>query len=374
MYAKTVDVGDTDSKRSTVAVFKTAPERVLDDYKRLMEAAGLRASLDPSVGTIVKNNISWHIMYPSANTTPWQLEAVLAYLSDCSFKEVVVVQNETVVTSAAKGERNNRYVDIYRRFGVKVLHNFKPQEMRFVPYRPKARMNVLDRIYPDAIRIPDYFIGRNIVHLPTVKCHIYTGMTGAMKNAFGGLLDNSRHYCHSRIHETLVDLLAIQREIHPGIFTVMDGTTAGNGPGPRTMEPVEMNVLLASADPVAADAVSCRLMGLEPDNIRCIRLAHEQGLGCGRLSDIHTVGTPLSEFRFQFRTGQNFASRTGRLLWFGPLRALQRLAFHTPLVYIFIFASAFYHDRFWYPILGRTRVERWLKRSPWGALFQRYKE
>ncbi len=63
--------------------------------------------------------------------------------------------------------------------------------------------------------MPDFFIGKNVVHLPTVKCHIYTTTTGAMKNAFGGLLNTRRHYTHTWIHETLVDLLAIQQEIHP---------------------------------------------------------------------------------------------------------------------------------------------------------------
>ena len=67
-----------------------------------------------------------------------------------------------------------------------------------------------------ASTIPDYFFGKNIVHLPTTKCHIYTTTTGAMKNAFGGLLNTRRHYTHSWIHETLVDLLAIQKEIHSG--------------------------------------------------------------------------------------------------------------------------------------------------------------
>ena len=66
-----------------------------------------------------------------------------------------------------------------------------------------------------------------------------------MKNAFGGLLATHRHYTHCWIHETLVDLLAIQREIHSGMFAVMDGTTAGNGPGPRTMRPHVKNVMLA---------------------------------------------------------------------------------------------------------------------------------
>ena len=49
-----------------------------------------------------------------------------------------------------------------------------------------------------------------------MKCHIYTTTTGAMKNAFGGLLHTHRHYTHTWIHHTLVDLLAIQKEIHTG--------------------------------------------------------------------------------------------------------------------------------------------------------------
>jgi uncharacterized protein (DUF362 family) len=68
-----------------------------------------------------------------------------------------------------------------------------------------------DKIFK-TIRILNYFVGKNIVHLPTAKCHIYTTTTGAMKNAFGGLLNTKRHYTHSVIHETLVDLLAIQKE------------------------------------------------------------------------------------------------------------------------------------------------------------------
>ena len=75
-------------------------------------------------------------------------------------------------------------------------------------------------------------IGSNIVHLPTVKTHVYTTMTGAMKNAFGGLLRENRHWAHTDIHATLVDLLAIQKEIHPGLFAVTDGTICGDGAGP----------------------------------------------------------------------------------------------------------------------------------------------
>src|SRR4026209_831140 len=143
-------------------------------------------------------------------------------------------------------------------------------------------MRVLNRIFPEGIHIPDYFFGKNIVHLPTTKCHIYTTTTGAMKNAFGGLLNTYRHYTHSWIHATLVDLLAIQREIHAGLFAVMDGTTAGDGPGPRTMRPVIKNVMLASADQVAIDAVSAAMMGFDPMTIPYWRIAAEAGPGTAR--------------------------------------------------------------------------------------------
>ena len=112
--------------------------------------------------------------------------------------------------------------------------------------------------------IPKRFIGENIIHLPTVKTHVFTTTTGAMKNAFGGLLNEHRHWTHPVIHETLVDLLMIQKKIHRGVFAVMDGTFAGDGPGPRCMVPHVKNVILASADQVAIDAVAAKLMGFDP--------------------------------------------------------------------------------------------------------------
>ncbi len=231
--------------------------------------------------TILKDNISWHFPFPAANTTPWQLEGTIQALARRGFTDQVCVQNKTVVTNAFKGEDLNHYVPIFKRYEIPVLYNFKDEDMTWVQYRPKAKMRVLDRIFPEGIQIPDYFFGKNIVHLPTTKCHIYTTTTGAMKNAFGGLLNTRRHYTHSWIHETLVDLLAIQKEIHSGLFAIMDGTTAGNGPGPRTMFPVVKNVMLASADQVAIDAVSAKMMGFDPMSLDYIRLAHEDGLGVG---------------------------------------------------------------------------------------------
>lgn len=362
-----------DALRGRVAAVRTRPETVLADVQRAMELAGVRQALDAGAVTILKDNISWHFPFPGANTTPWQLEGTILALRDAGFQDVVCVQNKTVVTNAFKGEDLNGYVPIFRAHDIPVLYNFRDEDMRWVRYEPRAEMLVLRRIYPEGIQIPDYFVGKNVVHLPTVKCHIYTTTTGAMKNAFGGLLNTKRHYTHSWIHETLVDLLAIQQEIHPGIFAVMDGTTAGNGPGPRTMFPEVKNVLLASADQVAIDAVAAKLMGFNPLEIPYIRIAHERGLGIGDPREIEVLGDDVSGESWGFSVGDNGASRVGDLIWFGPLKPIQNLFMRTPLVNAFIVGSEVYHDYYRWPLRDRRVFERWLAGTGWGRLFRRYR-
>ncbi|MDI6828162.1 MAG: DUF362 domain-containing protein, partial [Armatimonadota bacterium] len=126
--------------------------------------------------------------------------------------------------------------------------------------------------------------------------------TGAIKNAFGGLLKEVRHYAHKYIHEVLVDLLIMQKELHPGVFAVMDGTVCGDGAGPRTMEPKIQNVILASGDSVAIDAIAAKMMGFDPMDIPYIRIATEMGLGCGNPSEIEVVGEDISGVNFGFKT------------------------------------------------------------------------
>jgi uncharacterized protein (DUF362 family) len=360
-------------EKPTVALLRTQPDRVLDDYSRLLDLAGARDHLAAGAPTILKDNISWHFPFPAANTTPWQLEGTIRALRANGFDDLVCVQNKTVVTDAFKGEDLNGYVPIFKSYGIPVLYNFKDHDMRWVPIRPRAKMLVLDRIFPEGIHVPDYFFGKNIVHLPTVKCHIYTTTTGAMKNAFGGLLNTRRHYTHSWIHETLVDLLAIQREIHPGLFAVMDGTTAGNGPGPRTMFPEIKNAILASSDQVAIDAAAARLMGFDPLRIGYIRLAHEAGLGVGDPRYMELVGdTDLGSESWGFHVGDNGASRVGDIVWFGPLKPVQNVLMRTPLVNLFILGSEVYHDYYRWPTRDRGVFESWLANTSWGNLFQQY--
>lgn len=355
-----------------VAVLKTRPETVLDDFARLMRMAGYTQAIPKGTEVALKINISWHFWYPATSTTPWQIEGVLkTLLADGYPKEKIYgAHNRTVVVSAKKGEIANKHKVVLDKYGIRNIHLYEGEE--WVKHEPRAKMLVLDSIFPKGIQIPKRFVGSSVIHLPTMKTHVFTTMTGAMKNAFGGLLHEKRHWTHSVIHETLVDLLAIQKEIHPGIFAVMDGTLAGDGPGPRCMRPHEKDVILASSDQVAIDAIAAKMMGFDPMKLGFIRLAHEHGLGCGNPSEIEVVGEDISKINFGFQCSTNtFASRGQKAIYWGPLKPLEKVLLRTFLTPWSYAASILYHDVFWYQVIGRARVKKALN-TKWGQLFLKY--
>jgi uncharacterized protein (DUF362 family) len=371
---------DEEMTRAKVAVLTTTPTTVRRDYHELMNLAGYQDTVAKDADTALKINISWHFFYPAASTTPWQLDGVIAAMLRDGYDPALVhaCHNRTVVIDSHLGERENKQLPVVERYGLRNVHLYEGEQ--WVPIREAVgdlvdRFLVLRDVYPDGFAIPKRFIGENIVHLPTVKTHVFTTTTGAMKNAFGGLLNERRHWTHPVIHETLVDLLMIQRKIHRGVFAVMDGTFAGDGPGPRCMRPHVKNVLLASSDQVAIDAVAAKMMGFNPLGIKFIRMAHDLGLGCGDPAAIEIVGDrAAAEQSWQFEdptANLTFAARMQHLIYWGKLKKPIEWSLKTWLAPWSYVASVTYHDLYWYPLKGNRRVHEVLQ-SEWGRLFHNW--
>lgn len=94
---------------SKVAVLRTAPSTVLEDYGAVMRLAGFRDHLSPAQDTLIKLNLSWTKFFPACSTPPWQLEGVVKALLDAGFnpQRLLPVENKTVVTDPRKGAENN---------------------------------------------------------------------------------------------------------------------------------------------------------------------------------------------------------------------------------------------------------------------------
>ena len=357
--------------KGVVAALKTTPDTILDDIAKIMRLAGVEAALPRQTRTGLKINISWQTWYPACSSAPWQIEGVIRALREAGYADLVGVHNDTVVVDTRVGEFNNKHRFVTDKYGIPCIYLYE-EDFEWFEYRPKRPFLVLDKVYPRGVFIPKALVGLNMVHLPTIKTHVFTTITGAMKNAFGGLLHRHRHWTHAVIHDTLVDLLMIQQEIHPGLFAVMDGTFAGDGPGPRAMRWHEKDILLASADQVAIDAVSARLQGFDPMAIRFLRRAHEQDLGVADPRRIRVVGYDIEqEGNWGFRQEDTFASRGQKMIYHGPLKPLEKILLQSPLVPWAYFASNFYHNVYWYPFVGRRRVQAALD-TKWGRLFRSY--
>jgi uncharacterized protein (DUF362 family) len=361
---------ETIARTARVAVVRTRPDTVLEDYARVMELARYRDTISRQRETLLKLNLSWTKYFPSCSSQPWQVDGVIGKMLADGFDRgrLIPIENKTVVTNPRQGCRNNRWEPVLQRHGL----TFTPlPDVEWQVYRFTSPLLKLNDIFPEGIQIPAIYPGRQIVHLPTVKTHGHAVMTGSVKNSFGGLLREVRHYAHKYMHEVLVDLLYMQRELHPGIFTVMDGTIAGDGAGPRTMIPRVKNLLLAASDSLAIDAIAAKLMGFDPMSIPFIRMAHERGLGIGDPRQIEIVGDDVANENFGFQTRRSLVIWGDQMIRRGFLRPLERLLLHSPLMVWAPFASNVYHDMIWYPTVGRARIDDFM-RTEWGTLFKKY--
>jgi uncharacterized protein (DUF362 family) len=369
------------TSRSKVAILRTTPATVLADYHELLNLADYQQVVARDAETALKVNISWHFFFPGSSTTPWQLEGVIRALARDGYDpaRIHACHNRTVVIDAHLGERENKQLNVIEAHGLRNVHLYEGDEtwinIRDAVGDLTKKFLCLNEVYPAGFMIPRRFIGENIIHLPTVKTHVFTTTTGAMKNAFGGLLNERRHWTHPVIHETLVDLLMIQQKIHRGVFAVMDGTFAGDGPGPRCMVPYAKNVILASADQVAIDAVAAKLMGFDPMSIKFIRLAHDLGLGVGDPREIEIVGDRDAAAENWHFTGpfrhRTFAARMQHQIYWGPLKAPIEWSLKTVLAPWAYIASVLYHDSFWYPLLAKRKMHDVLA-GEWGRLFSNW--
>lgn len=145
-----------------------------------------------------------------------------------------------------------------------------------------------------------------LIDLPCLKMHGMTLVTLGIKNFQGLLDDQQKYYAHrDDLEEKLVDVMKVRK---PDL-TLIDGLIAmeGNGAGESGI-PRIMNILLASRDVVAADAVGSACMGIEDVmDVTTTRIADYEGIGCGKLDQIKVVGAQIDDIKQKFKYPDKFS-------------------------------------------------------------------
>ncbi|MDD3531716.1 MAG: DUF362 domain-containing protein [Candidatus Shapirobacteria bacterium] len=356
---------------ATVFIKKAAPKTVVDDYQNLLRQ--FRKQLPSGEAIIIKLNLSWTKFYPACSSPPWQLEGIIKGLLSLGFspKQIIPVENKTVVTNVKRGAVNHAWNKVCQKYGVQI-HFLDDEPYRL--YQPKGKMLILDKIFPAGISLPKIVFNKPLISLCTLKTHVFTQNTGAIKNYFG-MLDTNRHHAHRFIHQAIIDLLTIQKEIHPQTVAFMDGTTIGYGSGPRAMKLKKADLILASTDQVALDSTAAKIIGLNNSKINYLCLGEKLNLGENRSKNIRFrfFGQINQLPNFRLKGADNAASCGQKFIYHHCPWWLEKLLLQTIVAPWSYLASRLYYDFYWYQTIGRKRLKAFLA-SDWGKLFQEYQQ
>ncbi len=151
--------------------------------------------------------------------------------------------------------------------------------------------------YEAGIQTKSFYLSKEVLEADAVinickmKTHALERITGAVKNMYGcihGLHKAKGHTQYPNADSFARMLIDLNQFVKPRLF-IMDGIIAMEGNGPTSGDPVPMNLLLLSTDPVALDSVYCRLIGLSPEMVPTNHHGEKMGLGRFRDEEIEVV-------------------------------------------------------------------------------------
>jgi uncharacterized protein (DUF362 family) len=214
-----------------------------------------------------------------ATTDPVVVEAIIQKLKDLSV-ETLVVESDATMTDATKAFKATGMAEMCDRNGVEWINLRHLKEKVDIPVKDGETLK--------KITVPRIVTESAIISAAKLKTHSGTTVTLGMKNMFGLLPDKFKAKYHAQgISKVIVDINSVLR---PSL-TVVDGFVGMEGPGPSRGDPVQMDIIITGADPVATDATAARIMGFNPHAISHIRRAHEKGIG--EIDDIEVVGDSI---------------------------------------------------------------------------------
>jgi len=250
--------------------------------RQLLESCGWTSVVAPGSHVVIKPNLCTERVEQihTANTSATVLRAVCQVLLERT-RRITIVESDGARYPAEAAFENNGVYQLASELGIRVLNLSKDELVDVADAR--MRGFGMSRTWLEA----DAFIT-----LPVLKTHATTVFTGALKNQWGCIPRFDRILLHKHLHELIVEV----NRIRPVTLALMDGLVGMQGRGPINGYPINLDVLLASLDPVALDSTGMRLIGLEP--LASQHIVHADRIGLGTLrADRIAVEGPFEEVR-----------------------------------------------------------------------------
>ena len=271
---------------SLVAVVKG--ERGHEPVFKALDMINYKSALAGWTQVLIKVNFiidkTWDT---GATTDPVVVEAIIRKLKELPVK-VYVVESDATMTNADVAFEKTGMKAMCTRNGIECLN------LRHVADR--VELPVPDGETLKSITVPRIVTEAAVISAAKLKTHVDTDVTLGMKNMFGLLPDKFKGKYHLKgISKVVTDINTV---LKPAL-TVIDGFVGMEGKGPISGTPVKMDLIIAGADTVAADATASRIMGIDPHEVKHIVRAHEKGLG--NIDDVQVVGEKLEAVTRSFK-------------------------------------------------------------------------
>ena len=241
-------------------------------HEALSIIGGVNNLIKPNSTVVIKPNAG-HAMLPetSGNTSPEMVAAVIKEVRKAKPKEIILAESAAIggdtlecfevsgVGKAAEEAGADRIIDIKRE-----------KDLLKIPIRD-AKSDITQ------VLLPRFLIeAEHIVNLPIFKPHVSMVFTCALKNIKGVVQDKVHHLMHqTNLADAMMDIWSVVR---PDL-TIVDFIRPQEGFGPTSGIPVDFGCVVAGKDPIAVDATSCRMVGLDIEKVPYFEPARERGFG-----------------------------------------------------------------------------------------------
>jgi len=255
------------NKDSIVSIEKFSYSDI--DLKSLLAPlGGINHFIQPGERTLIKVNLlNASTPEKAVVTNPSLIKAVI--------KEVRKAGGIPFIGDSPSGKFSKRRLDkVYASAGLVDLANELDVELNY--NTDSKKMEIPNGKQLQKVPICDFIKDSDkIISLPKLKTHSFMILTLAIKNMYGAVPGLTKAKYHSQYYkkEAFADMLLDVLSINQPDLVIMDGIVAMEGDGPFSGNPIDLNVLLASNNPVAIDLAICEILQINPIGIPTLKRA-----------------------------------------------------------------------------------------------------
>jgi uncharacterized protein (DUF362 family) len=264
------------TKYDLVAVMGGNPDAMFD--LAIQELGGMGAFVQKGQKILVKPNIGWDVIPElAANTNPLLVKRIIEHCFKAGAKEVYVFDHTC-----------DNWVNTYKNSGIEKAA--KSAGAKVVPANSEN--------YYQSIQIPGGLKLKNakvheilldtdvFINVPILKDHNSTRMTACLKNNMGIVWD--RGYWHSNnLHQCIADYALFEKKPALNVIDCYNVIVKHGPQGVSKEDVVQMKSQILTTDWVAGDTAAAKMLGIDPEKIDYIPIAHKMGLGNMNLDSLN---------------------------------------------------------------------------------------